>query len=165
MPSKEYTLKELFIMKLQALYDIEQEIIKALPKMAKKAFHPELKVALEEHLAETQTQKTRLEDIFEQMGEKPKKLKVEAIRGIVEDANWVIQNIEGNEARDAAMLASAQYVEHYEMAGYGTAIEWVKLLEMDEAVSLLEETLEEEKAADEKLSDLAESEINEALGV
>lgn len=165
MPSKEYTLKELFIMKLQALYDIEQEIIKALPKMAKKASHPELKTALEEHLTETETQKTRLEDIFEQMGEKPKKLKVEAIRGIVEDANWVMQNIEGNEARDAAMLASAQYVEHYEMAGYGTAIEWAKLLEMDEAVSLLEETLEEEKAADEKLSDLAESEINEALGV
>jgi ferritin-like metal-binding protein YciE len=105
MPSKEYTLKELFVTKLQALYDIEQEIIKALPKMAKKASHPELKAALEEHLTETETQKTRLEDIFKQMDEKPKKLKVEAIRGIVEDANWVMQNIEGNEARDAAMLA------------------------------------------------------------
>ncbi len=163
MPKSNITLQDLFLMKIQALYDIEQEIIKALPKMAQKAGNMELKKGLEEHLEETREQAERLEQIFGILGERPKKLKVEAIRGIVEDTKWVMSNIKDPQALDASIIAAAQYVEHYEMAGYGTAKEWADMLGLNEARDLLEETLEEEKSADEKLNDVAVSEVNAAV--
>lgn len=154
------TLQDLFLMKIQALYDIEQEIIKALPKMAQKAGNIELKKGLQEHLEETRKQVERLEQIFGILGQRPQKLKVEAIRGIVEDAKWVMSHVKDAKALDASIIAAAQYVEHYEMAGYGTAKEWADMLGLDEARDLLEDTLEEEKSADEKLNDIAVSEVN-----
>jgi len=161
--SREVTLHDLFIIKLQSLYNVESEIIKALPKMIKKATNADLKQGLEEHLAETKGHAERLEEIFQQLGEKPKKLKVEAIRGLVEDAKWVMENVKNPEALDAALIAAAQYVEHYEMAGYGTAVEWAKLMNHTGAEELLQETLDEEKAADEKLSKVAVTEVNDAV--
>ncbi len=163
MPKSKVTLQDLFVMKIQALYDIEQEIIKALPKMAQKATNSELKKGLEEHLEETKEQAERLGQIFGILGERPKKLKVEAIRGMAEDAKWVMSNVKEPKALDASLIASAQYVEHYEMAGYGTAKEWADMLGLDEARDLLEDTLEEEKSADEKLNDVAVSEVNAAV--
>ena len=160
MPKSKITLRDLFVMKIQALYDIELEIVKALPKIAQKASNAQLKKGLQEHLEETKEQAARLEQIFGMMGENPKKLIVEGIRGIVEDAKWVMANIKDPQALDAALIAAAQYVEHYEMAGYGTASEWAGMLDLDEAKNLLEETLDEEKNADEKLNDIAVSEVN-----
>lgn len=158
------SVRQLLIMKLQALFDIENEIVKALPKLAKKAEDGELKMAFEEHLEETKRHVDRLVKAFEYLGEKPKKLKSEGIRGLVEDGEWIAKNIP-QPALDANLIAAAQYVEHYEMAGYGTASEWAEILGEQEIKSLLEETLEEEKAADEKLNDLAKSKINEKVSM
>jgi ferritin-like metal-binding protein YciE len=160
--SKDMDLKSLLIQKLQALYDIENEIIKALPKLAKKAKHSELKQALEEHLEQTRGHAERLIKAFDILGEKPKKLKVEGIRGIIEDGDWVAKNIP-QPALDANLIAAAQYVEHYEMAGYGTAAEWAEELGEMEIKELMGQTLEEEKAADEKLNALAKTKINEKV--
>lgn len=157
---KAASIKDLFLVKIKALYDIESELIKALPKMAKKATNPELKKGLEDHLKETKNQAGRLEQIFASLGLKPQKTKVEAIRGLTKDAAWVMQNVQPGPALDANLIAAGQHVEHFEMAGYGTAIEWAKLLGLQNAESLLEETLSEEKAADEKLNELAISGIN-----
>jgi ferritin-like metal-binding protein YciE len=153
-------LHGLFITKLHALYDMENEIVKALPKMAKKATDPELKEGFEQHLEETKNQVKRLEKAFSLLGEKAKKLKGEAIRGMVEDTSWGMTHIKGSEALDANLIAAAQYVEHYEIAGYGSAIEWAKEMGHTEVAELLEATLEEEKATDEKLDHLAKSKIN-----
>ena len=161
--SKNGTLHELFIIKLQSLYDVENELVKALPKMAKKSTNADLKKGFEDHLEETKNHITRLEQVFEIIDEKPKKLKVEAIRGLTADAKWVMDNVKNPEALDAALIAAAQYVEHYEMAGYGTAIEWAKLLGLKEPQALLEQTLEEEKRADQKLNEVATSEVNEEV--
>ncbi len=162
MKSKFNNLSDLLELKLKALYDIESEIIKALPKMAKAANNSELRTAFEEHLEETEGQKERLEKVFELLDLKPQKTKVEAIRGLVEDANWLTKQGMPPEALDASLVAAAQYVEHYEMAGYGSAIAWAREMGNDEIADLLTESLTEEEQADKKLSDLAESTINEA---
>jgi ferritin-like metal-binding protein YciE len=165
MATKITSLKELLVLKLQALYDIESELIKALPKMAKNATDPELKKAFTMHLEETKNHKTRLEGAFGVVGAKPKKTTSAAIRGLIEDAGWIFKQKMSPEAKDALMVAAAQYVEHYEMAGYGSAIAWAKELEIDEVADILDETLGEEKAADEKLNTLAEDRLNsEAVG-
>jgi ferritin-like metal-binding protein YciE len=143
-----------------ALYDIESEIVKALPKMAKKANDPDFQQALESHLLETEEHVVRLEECFALLDAKPKKLKVDAIRGLVSDATWVTKHVEEGPALDANLIAAAQYVEHYEIAGYGTAAEWAKLMGHTEVADLLEQTLVEEKAADEKLTLLAETKVN-----
>lgn len=156
----EVTLHDLFIIKMQSLYDVESELVKALPKMAKKSTNADLKKGFEDHLEETKNHVTRLEQVFESIGQKPKKLKVEAIRGLTADAKWVMDNVKNPEALDAALIGAAQYVEHYEMAGYGTAVEWAKIMGHSEAERLLAETLEEEKAADEKLNEVATTEVN-----
>lgn len=147
-----YTLRDLLITKLQALYDVESEIIKALPKMAEMSSDETLAEIFESHLEETKAQAGRLEQAFEILGTKPKKLKVEAIRGMVKDSEWLIDNIERKEVLDAALITSARYVEHYEMAGYMSAKELSELLEEDEVTDLLDETLTEEQAADMKLA-------------
>lgn len=152
--AKATNLDEMFLTKIQALYDIESELVKALPKMAKAATDSELKKAFEDHLEETKGHVKRLQDIFDLLKAKPKKLKVEAIRGLVADGAWVMKNTEKGNQRDAALVGAALYVEHYEMAGYLGAQEWAEMIGNEEASSLLEETLSEEEAAEEKLADL-----------
>jgi ferritin-like metal-binding protein YciE len=155
------SLQDLFIIKLKSLYDIELQLIKALPKMAKNAENPDLKSGFLEHLEETKNHAKRLEDIFKMTGEKVGKTKVEAIRGMIADAEWLIDTIDDPGALDASLIGAGQAVEHYEMAGYGTAREWAKLLGLNEVEDLLNETLKEEKAADQKLNDLATETVNE----
>jgi len=160
--AKATSLRELLIVKLQALYDTEGELVKALPKMAKAATDEDLSAAFEDHLEETKAQVERLENIFDLLGEKAKKIKGDAIRGLVTDSEWVIKNTEEGDARDIALIAAARYVEHYEMAGYMGAQEWAEMLGDEGVAALLEETLEEEEKAEEKLSEIA-TQITERL--
>jgi ferritin-like metal-binding protein YciE len=162
MPKKiDMSLQDLLVLKLKALYDVETQLIKALPKMAMKADDEDLRMGFEEHLEQTEVQAGRLEEAFGILDEKPAKTKVEAIRGIIEDAEWVIKNVSGPEARDAALIASAQYVENYEITGYSTASTWATLLGYDDIAELLNTTLDEERATSEKLTELAATKINE----
>ena len=156
---KPSSLRELYVEQLRDLYDAEQQIIKALPDMIEAATSEELKDGLNEHLEVTKTQATRLEQIFEKLGEKPKGEKCKGMQGVLQEGSDLVEDIDDTNVRDAAIIASAQRVEHYEMAGYGTARTYATQLGQDDAAQLLEETLEEEKEADEKLSQLAE-EIN-----
>lgn len=153
-------LHELFILKLRSLYDIEQELTKAIPKMAKHASDPALQQAFQKHLAETENQVKRLEIILGSMGEKVQKESVSGVRGIVKDAEWVIKEVKDEKARDAALIGAAQYVELYESAGYGTAREWARLMNHKDAEELLTQSLHEEEAANMTLTKLAEGGIN-----
>ena len=159
--SKQISLRDLLVIKLRALYDIEQELVKALPKLAKAATDSDLKEGFTAHLSETKNHVRRLEDAFVELGEKPKKEKSEGIRGIAKDAEWIIKNIKDKKVLDAALIAGASYAEHYEMAGYMAAVEWARTLGEDEIALLLEETLGEEIAADHKLAALGKEKINE----
>jgi ferritin-like metal-binding protein YciE len=154
-------LRDLFMVKIMSLYDIETQLVKALPKMTKAASNEDLKRSLLDHTKETAVHASRLEEIFDMLDMKPKKMKVEAIRGLIEDAEWIIKEKPSAELLDAVLIASARYVEHYEMAGYMSAIEWAELLEMDEAAELLKSTLEEESNADAKLVEIASSTVNQ----
>jgi ferritin-like metal-binding protein YciE len=154
------TLNELFEEGLKDIYYAEKAILKALPKMAKKASSEELAEAFNTHVEETEGQVQRLEQVFELIEAKPKGKKCPAIDGIIEEGEEVMKEAEDDTVRDAGMVAAAQAVEHYEIARYGTLAAWARKLGMDDAAELLEETLEEEKATDEKLTELAESEIN-----
>ena len=156
---KPNSLQELYVEQLRDLYDGEQQIIKALPEMIEAATLSDLKQALTEHLDVTKVQATRLENIFTTLGEKAKGEKCQGIEGIIDEGSDLIDEIDDPNVRDAAIIASAQRVEHYEMAGYGTARTFATLLEEDEASELLQQTLDEEKEADQKLTGLAE-EIN-----
>jgi ferritin-like metal-binding protein YciE len=148
------SLKELLGTKVRALYDIENELVAALPTMAESATDPELKEAFEMHLDETRNQAERLEEVLDLLGEEKEKLKVEGIRGMIKDAKWLTDNIDEGDALDTALIAAARSVEHYEMAGYMAAQEWAEMLGEEEASSILTEIFEEEEAADEKLSEL-----------
>ncbi len=147
-------LPELFVVKIQALYDVEQQLVKALPKMAKVATDQDLKEAFRDHLEETRFHVTRLENIFDLLGIKRKKLPAEAIRGLIADGEWCVKNIAKGEALDATLAGAARYVEHYEIASYLSAQAWAELLGEKEIASLLEDTLKEEVQSDEKLSEL-----------
>jgi ferritin-like metal-binding protein YciE len=161
--SKE-SLRELYVDELKDLYSAETQLVKALPKMAKAASSDELREAFEEHLQETEEHVSRLEQIFQQLDEKPTGKKCMGMEGLVKEGAEVIGEDYEDETKDAGIIGAAQRVEHYEIAAYGTAREFAKLLGEDEHVSLLEETLEEEKQADAKLTELAQ-EINQtALG-
>jgi ferritin-like metal-binding protein YciE len=155
------SLNELFELKLKALYDIETQLVKALPKVAKNATDPDLKKSLEDHLAETKVHAQRLEDIFSMLEMKIAKTKVEAIRGLIADTEWSLDQDAAPAAMDALIIASARYVEHYEMAGYMTAVAWANALGYTEAAELLSATLAEEEAAEETLRSAAEGSINE----
>ncbi len=157
------TLNDLFILKIRALYDIEQQLVKALPKMSRNSTDPDLQKGFEDHLVETQNNVSRLERIFEILGIKPSKTKVEGIRGLISDAEWIINEEPEADALDALLISSASYVEHYEMAGYVSAIDWAQKLNLTEAVELLDQTLEEENIAADKLSNLAREKINEKV--
>jgi ferritin-like metal-binding protein YciE len=156
---KPNSLQELYLDQLKDLYDAEHQIIKALPDMIEVASSPDLREALTEHLEITKTQASRLEQIFNSLGEKAKGEKCKGIQGVIEEGSDLIDDIEDADVRDAAIIASAQRVEHYEMAGYGTARTYATLLGQDEAGELLQKTLDEEKEADSNLTALA-GEIN-----
>lgn len=154
---KPNSLQELYVEQLRDLYDAEQQIIKALPQMIKAATSDELKQALTEHLNVTKEQANRLETIFNNLGEKAKGEKCKGMQGVIAEGNDTVEEIDNDDLRDAAIIASAQRVEHYEIAGYGTARTFATLLEEDEASDLLQQTLDEEKEADEKLTEIAEA--------
>ncbi|WP_246716031.1 ferritin-like domain-containing protein [Aurantimonas sp. DM33-3] len=154
------SLDDLFLHTLQDIYYAEKQIAKVLPKMAKKAASEDLKAAFETHLEETKEQVTRLEEVFESLGKKPRAVKCDAIIGIIDEATELMDEVEDPETLDAAMVAAAQAVEHYEIARYGTLITWAGILGHKEAVAKLQETLKQEKATDEKLSKLAEVKVN-----
>ncbi len=154
------TLHDLLLNKLSVLSDVENQLIKALPKMAKAATDLELSAGFEGHLKQTREHARRLEQAFAILKQKPKKLRSEAIRGLVEDGAWVIKNVTGDEALDANLIAAAQYVEHYAIAGYGSALEWATEMGHEEVADLLQATLDEEKDTDKKLNDLARGKIN-----
>ena len=153
------SLQELYVEQLKDLYDAEHQIIKALPKMIEKAESEELKDALNEHLEVTKQQANRIEKVFSDMGEKVKAEKCKGMQGVIAEGDDLIGDIDDPGVRDAAIIAAAQRVEHYEMAGYGTARTYAEQLGEDEAADLLQQTLNEEKDAEKKLTELA-SEIN-----
>jgi ferritin-like metal-binding protein YciE len=156
------TLHEMLVDEIKDLYHAEKQLTKALPKMAKAATHDDLREAFEMHLEETQEQITRLEEVFEALGEKVKAKPCPGMAGIIEEGNDTMKEDADGAVMDAALIAAAQRVEHYEIGAYGTCVEWARLMGHTEVVALLEQTLEEEKAADKKLTMLAESEINQA---
>ena len=155
------TLHDAFLDELRDTYDAEKQIIKALPKMAKAASSPELRSAFEMHLQETRGQVARLEEVFGALGEKPRGKHCDGMAGIIEEGKSAMAEDFDDSTLDAALIASAQRVEHYEMAAYGTLVAWAKVMGHNEALNLLEETLEEEKATDAKLTELAEGGINQ----
>jgi ferritin-like metal-binding protein YciE len=155
------TMQDLFVHTLGDIYYAENQILKALPKMAEKAQSEELREAFEQHLEETREQIQRLEKVFGMCNAPVKGEKCDAIEGILKEADGLIDEIEDLEVRDAGMLAAAQAVEHYEISRYGTLIAWAEELEMDDAIDLLEQTLDEEKNADRLLTEIAEGEVND----
>ena len=161
MPSK--TMQDLFVHALSDVLSAEKQLTKALPKLARSSTNPKLAEAFKTHLAETQGQIERLDKIVESTGVKLKRMKCAAMEGLVEEAQEVIDEIEAGPILDAALIGAAQKVEHYEIASYGTLAAMAKKLGFDDAVTLLIETLEEEKATDEKLTLLAEEESEETV--
>jgi ferritin-like metal-binding protein YciE len=153
-------LHDLFEETLRDIYYAEKAILKALPKMAKKASSEDLSAAFEEHRQQTEGHVERLEQIFKMLDKAARGKKCEAIEGLTKEANEIIKEAETDTVRDAGMLAAAQAVEHYEISRYGTLKAWAEKLGMNDAAQLLDETLQEEKETDEKLTELAESEIN-----
>ncbi len=150
------SLRQLYVDELKDLYNAETQLVKALPKMAKAASNAELRQAFEEHLRQTSEHVDRLEQIFEMLEEKPTGKKCLGMEGLVKEGAETMQEKYNDEVMDAAIIGAAQRVEHYEIAGYGTVRELAELLGENEHVSLLEQTLEEEKQTDEKLTQLAE---------
>ena len=154
------SLHDVFIDELRDTYDAEKQLIKALPKMAKAAtWHP-LRAAFERHLEETRLQAQRLEEVFESIGEKARGKHCDGMAGIIEEGKNAMEEDFDESTMDAVLVAAAQRAEHYEMAAYGTLVAWAKAMGHEEAARLLEQNLEEEKATDEKLTQIAESGIN-----
>jgi ferritin-like metal-binding protein YciE len=154
------SLHDAFIDELRDTYDAEKQLTKALPKMAKAASSPNLRAAIEAHLQETRDQVERLSRVFESIGEKARGKHCDGMAGIIEEAKSTLEEDADEATMDARLIAAAQRAEHYEMAAYGTLVAWAQAMGHDEAVQLLQETLDEEKAADEKLTSLAEGGIN-----
>ncbi len=156
------TLQELLMDELKDLYSAEKQIVRALPKLAKATTSPELKEALLSHLEETKGQVERLEKIAEIVGKKLTGKVCAGMKGVLEEGAEVLEEVEEGTVRDAALIGASQRVEHYEMAGYGTARDFAKTLGMNDVAELLEATLEEEKAADKKLSAISRTLNNQA---
>lgn len=154
------SLNDLFIDQIRDLYDAEQRITNALPKMIEAAHSPDLKQAFDSHLQETKGHVTRLENIFRQIGAETKRETCQAMKGIIDEGEQMVKAKGSSDVRDAALIAAAQRVEHYEMAGYGTARTFALQLGRQEVANILQQTLQEEKMADEKLNRIAESKIN-----
>jgi ferritin-like metal-binding protein YciE len=154
------TMDDLFVHQLRDIYYAENQIVKALPKMIEKATDPQLKQGFQSHLAETKTHVKRLEEVFEMHGVEAKGIDCPAIDGIIEEAEEVAGEVADKQVLDAALIGAAQAVEHYEIARYGTVIAWAKQLGRSDCAAVLLKNLDEEKAADKKLTTLAESSVN-----
>ena len=154
------TLDDLFVHTLQDIYYAEQQITKALPQMMEQATDPQLKQAFQTHLGETQQQIQMVEQVFRMHGQDPKGVTCPAIDGIIDEAQDIAGDIDDPQVLDAALLAAAQAVEHYEITRYGTLVAWAKQLGRDDCASVLHQILDQEKATDQKLSRIAESKIN-----
>lgn len=146
--------------KVQTLYDIENQLVKALPKLGKKATDEGLRNALEMHLKETEGHVDRLEQVFDGLSETPKKLKSETVRGLVDDADWILMNIKEPAVRDAGIISAASNTENFEIAAYTIAREWAKALGENDIAELLDANLNEEIEADKKLKTMASERIN-----
>ena len=149
------TMDELFVDELKDLYSAEKQITRALPKLVKAATSDELRQAFQSHLEETNGHVVRLEKAFEILGKSPKGKTCVGMKGVLEEGAEMLEDTDKGEVRDAGLISAAQRVEHYEMAGYGSARDFAKLLGQNEIAELLEETLEEEKAADKKLTSIS----------
>ncbi|HEV2518056.1 MAG TPA: ferritin-like domain-containing protein [Devosia sp.] len=158
--ASEKTLDDLFLDTLKDIYYAEKQILKALPKMAKAAEAPELKAGFEQHLEETEGHVERLEQVFELIGKPARGKTCDAILGILEEGKSIMDEFKGTPALDAGLVSAAQAVEHYEIARYGTLKTWAGQMGLKDAVSLLDATLKEEVATDEKLSKVATSQVN-----
>ena len=156
------TLHEMLVDELRDLYHAEKQLTKALPELAKAATHEGLRDAFESHLEETRAHVWRLEEVFGSLDEPAKAKPCPGMAGIIEEGSALLQEGAEPAVLDAALIAAAQRAEHYEIGAYGTCVAWARLLGHSEAVELLEQTLEEEKASDHKLTSLAESEINQS---
>jgi len=154
------TMDDLFVHMLQDIYYAEQQILKALPTMMQKASDPTLKEALKSHLAETQNHVKRVEDVFRMHGAEASGIDCPAIDGIIEEADDVVSEADNQAVMDAALIAAAQAVEHYEMTRYGSLIAWAQQLGRNDCAEVLVKNLEEEKAADQKLTKIALSSVN-----
>jgi ferritin-like metal-binding protein YciE len=160
MASKMSTLEDLYTDMLKDLYSAEKQLVKALPKMAKNAQSPDLQRAFQEHLKQTENQVERIERIFAEMDGSPRGKKCVGMEGLIEEGNEIMKEDAEPDVLDAGLIAAAQKVEHYEIASYGTARAWAQRLGYDRAARLLQETLEEESMANEKLTRIAESHVN-----
>lgn len=154
------TLDDLFVHTLQDIYYAENQIAQSLPKMIEKATDPQLKQGFQTHLGETQNQIKRLEQVFQMHGQPVKGVTCAAMDGILEEAEEVMGDVDDKDVLDAAMLSAAQAVEHYEITRYGTLIAFAKQLGRQDCASVLQQTLDEEKATDQKLTAIAESKVN-----
>lgn len=154
------TLHDLWVHELKDLYSAERQLVQALPKMAKSATSDELRTAFENHLAETEEQASRIEQILDSFGESPRGQKCEGMEGLIEEGKSLMKEEADPEVMDAGIIAAAQKVEHYEIASYGTVCEYARMMGHNEALQLLEQTLEEEKNADQLLNRIAEGGIN-----
>lgn len=147
-------IRELLIEEMKDLYDAEKQLVKALPKMVKASSNEELSQAFEEHLEQTRGHVTRLETAFERMGERPKSKPCEAMKGLIQEAQETLEEEMPEALMDSAIICAAQKVEHYEIASYGTLSAWAKQIGLDDVAELFDETLEEEKTADETLTEV-----------
>jgi len=154
------SMDDLFMHTLRDIYYAEKQIVKALPDMIKKSSEPQLKQGFQSHLNETENHVKRLEQVFKLAGEEPRGVDCPAIDGIIEEAKDVAGEVENKSVLDAALIAAAQAVEHYEITRYGTLISWANQLGHGDCVSLLQQDLDEEKAADKKLTAMAEGQVN-----
>ncbi|MEP6571980.1 MAG: ferritin-like domain-containing protein [Gemmatimonadota bacterium] len=154
------SLRDLYIQELKDLYSAETQILKALPKMAKAATHPELQSAFEEHLDQTRMQKARLEEIFEALGDSPRGKTCKGMKGIISEGSDLLGEDAEPAVLDAGLIAAAQHVEHYEIAGYGCVRAYAELLGEHHAVTLLQQSLDEEETTDRKLTALAGRLVN-----
>jgi ferritin-like metal-binding protein YciE len=154
------TMDDLFVHTLRDIYYAENQILKALPEMIEKASDPQLKQAFQMHLGETKNQLTRVEQVFKMHGVEAKGIDCPAIDGIIEEANEIAGEVEDKEVLDAALVAAAQAVEHYEITRYGTLMAWAKQLGRNDCATVLQKNLDEEKATDKKLTQIAEAKLN-----
>jgi ferritin-like metal-binding protein YciE len=156
------TMDDLFVQTLQDIYYAEQKILRALPEMIEECANPSLRSALEQHMAETQNHVRRVEQVFSMQETEPKTVDCPAIDGIIKEAKEIVGDVELEEKDvvDAALIAAAQAVEHYEITRYGSLVSWAHALGRDDCAVVLEENLKEEKAADKKLTEIAESDVN-----
>ncbi|MFN7139981.1 MAG: ferritin-like domain-containing protein [Limisphaerales bacterium] len=154
------TLQDLYIEELRDLYNAESQLLKALPKVADAATSEELRSALEDHLDQTKEQVERLDEVFQNLGASPKGKKCVAMEGLIKECEEHLKEEMEDSVKDAAIIGACQKIEHYEIAGYGTVCTYAKLLDREDDLDLLGQTLDEEKEADENLTDIAESSIN-----